>query len=148
MDKALIYTHGILLILAGILAVSALIVAQKPDAKALIDKLTPYQALIGVGLLAVGLYHLIRSLKGFSDLFKSLMGFSMFAMIATAILLGFLFGMPQIAKWIPGDSTAEQKAQQFAKKVAPFQVILGIVGIGATLIFFMYLWGVIKPQLT
>jgi hypothetical protein len=39
--------------------------------------------------------------------------------------------MPQIAKWIPGESAAETKATELSKKLAPFQLILGAaVGFG------------------
>jgi hypothetical protein len=55
-------------------------------------------------------------------------------MVVTSILLGFMFGMPQIAKWMPGDGGAEHKGMELAKKLAPFQVILGVVGIVAALL--------------
>ena len=38
---------GLITIAGGILAASALIIARKPNAKELIDKLTPYQGWIG-----------------------------------------------------------------------------------------------------
>ncbi len=44
-DKML---DGLITIAGGILAASALIIARKPNAKQLIDKLTPYQGWIGV----------------------------------------------------------------------------------------------------
>ena len=39
---------AIIAILGGILAASSLIIAKKPNAKELIDKLTPYQGWIGL----------------------------------------------------------------------------------------------------
>jgi hypothetical protein len=127
----------ILMILGGILGVSGLIVAKRPDARAMIDKLVPFQAFIGVGLLALGLWLLIK--VGPISMFRGLSHapvFGLFAISATygAILLGFLFGMPQIAKWIPGESAAETKATELSKKLAPFQLILGaVVGIGGVI---------------
>ena len=41
--------NAVVLILGGILAVSALLVAQKPNAQQMIDKLVPFQAIIGIG---------------------------------------------------------------------------------------------------
>ena len=130
----------LLLIVGGILAVSGLIVAKKPDAKALIDKLVPYQAFIGVALLAFGLFGLLRYLGFVFDLIKlaPLYGVAWLAVMITSILLGFMFGMPQIAKWIPGEGAAEQKGLELTKKLAPFQVILGLVGIGSALIMLLY----------
>ncbi len=139
--------NAILLILAGILAVSGLILAKKPDAKAMIDKLVPFQAVIGVAILAMGLYNLFRSLSALMDVFKigALLGVAIWGYLLSSILLGFLFGMPQIAKWIPGDSPAEQKAMEFSKKVAPFQTLLGIIGIASALIYLLYRFQILKP---
>jgi hypothetical protein len=130
----------ILLILGGILAISNLIVAKKPEAKQMIDKLLPYQAGIGIALLAVGLWSLLRSLSAVFQLIKSmpLYGVSLLAMIVCSILLGFMFGMPQIAKWMPGNNNAEQKGMELSKQLAPYQVILGLVGIGSALIYLLY----------
>ncbi|TMQ26004.1 MAG: hypothetical protein E6J90_04825 [Deltaproteobacteria bacterium] len=106
----------VVLIAGGILAASGLIVAKKPDAKQLIDKLVPYQAVIGVALLALGLIHLLW----------------------WSILLGFLFGMPQIAKWMPGQGGAENKGMELSNKLAPYQGILGLVGLAAALLALLY----------
>ncbi len=140
--------EGLLVIVGGILAISGLIVAKKPDAKQLLDKLTPFQAVIGIALLAFGLFNLLRSFgtPSIFDIIKiaPLLGLATLAMIVCSVLLGFMFGMPQIAKWIPGDSPAEQKGMELSKKLAPFQVIFGLIGIGATLIYFLYRFGILK----
>lgn len=139
----------ILMIAGGILGVSGLIVAKKPDAKALIDKLVPFQAFIGVGLLALGIWALLNF--GPINTFRILPHFPILGLFAIAgswgaILLGFLFGMPQIAKWIPGESSAETKAMELSKKLAPFQLILGIiVGAGGVLGLLMAL-RIMKPM--
>lgn len=135
----------ILLILGGILAISGLIIAKKPDAKALIDKLSPYQALIGVAMLATGLWWVLRFGGALMDVFKVnlLFAAAVWGVIATSILLGALFGMPQIAKWIPGDSPAEQKALELSKKVAPFQVLLGLIGLASALFYLLFRFNII-----
>lgn len=137
-----------LMIAGGILGVSGLIVAKKPNAKALIDKLVPFQAFIGVGLLALGLWALMSfgpiNTFRYMSVWPTL---GIFAVTASwgAILLGFLFGMPQIAKWIPGESAAENKAMELSKKLAPFQLILGaIVGVGGVL-GLLLVAGILKP---
>jgi hypothetical protein len=123
--------NALLLILGGILAISGLIVARKPDAKALIDKLVPYQAIIGIALLALGIVNLFRVFGVILDMIKyaPLAGITYLAMCVTSILLGFMFGMPQIAKWLPGEGAAEQKGMELSKKLAPYQVTIGIVGL-------------------
>lgn len=132
-----------LLIAAGILAISSLIVAKKPDAKALIDKLVPFQAFIGLGLLVFGLLNLIRAITSKPTIFDILsaapvIGLTALAVIVTSVLLGFMFAMPQIAKWLPGGSNAEQKGLELSQKLAPFQVVLGLVGIGAAVLWLLF----------
>ena len=135
--------NPLLLILAGIMAISGLIVAKKPNAKELLDKLVPYQAFIGIALLAIGLYHFIRSLRFLGAMVSTFPGIVWLAVIVCSILLGFMFGMPQIAKWMPGEGGAEQKGMELAKKLAPYQVVLGLVGIGAGLLALLYRWGIL-----
>lgn len=136
----LIVVNAIVAILGGILAASAMILARKPDAKQLIDKLTPYQALIGVGMIALGVINFLRILGYLTDVFKVnlMLASALLALLATSVALGGLFGMPQIAKWIPGDSSAEHKALELTRKVAPYQGILGLVAIVASLMTLLY----------
>ena len=137
--------NAIAVILGSILAISGLIIAKKPDAKQLIDKLSPYQAIIGVAMIALGIVNFVRFLPYISDSFKVnlLFAASILAMLGVSVILGALFGMPQIAKWIPGDSPAEQKALELSKKVAPFQVILGLVGLVSSLVYLLYRYNII-----
>ena len=133
--------NALVLIAGGVLAASGLIVAKKPDAKQLIDKLVPYQAIIGVVLLVLGVLNFLRLLGNHVfDLLRlvPLLGLSFLAMTVTSILLGFMFGMPQIAKWMPGEGPTEQKGMELAKKLAPFQGVLGIIGIVAGLLMVLY----------
>jgi hypothetical protein len=135
------------LLAAGILAASALIISKKPSAKELIDKLVPFQGALGVGLLAWGLIDLLRSLGHLGDFMKfwPLGGAIFLIAIGSEIVLGFLFGMPLIAKWIPGESSAEAKALQMQKKVAGMSVLFGIIGIAAALGLMLMYFGVVKP---
>jgi preprotein translocase subunit Sss1 len=133
----------LLLIVGGILAISALIVAKKPDAKEWIDKLVPYQAIIGVALLAVGLVDFLSYIGAVLHLLKHapVHAIVWLAVMVTSILLGFLFGMPQIAKWMPNQGAAEQKGLELSNKLAPFQVVIGLVGLGAALLLLLYRFG-------
>jgi uncharacterized membrane protein len=132
--------NALLLIAAGLLATSALIVAKKPDAKQLLDKLVPYQAIIGVVLLAVGVLSLLRwigpALRTISH--APLYGLTYLSLAVTSILLGFLFGMPQIAKWMPGNAAAEQKGNELMAKLAPYQVVLGMIALATGLLTLLY----------
>ena len=138
--------NAVVVIVGGLLAISGLIIANKPDAKQIIDKLTPYQALIGVGMIALSVITFVRLLGVLTDMFKLNFTFALgvWCMIGTGIALGALFGMPQIVKWIPGDSPAEQKAMEFSQKVAPFQVLLGLIAIGGGAIVLLFNLKILK----
>src|SRR5262245_42796826 len=134
------------LLAGGILAASGLIVAKKPNAKDLIDKLVPYQALIGVAMLVLGAWNLLWALMHglLSVVFHgSFAGIVALAMTVTSVLLGFLFGMPQIAKWMPGDGATEQKGMELSKKLAPYQGTIGLVGLAAALLALLYRLGIL-----
>lgn len=133
----------IALIVAGILAASGFIIARKPDAKQLIDKLVPFQGFIGVALLAWGVIDLLRVLGHLKEIgliadHYPLYSISVYAGVAAEVLLGFLLGMPLIAKWIPGESAAEQRAMEMQRKVVPYQTILGFIGIAAAVLLLYY----------
>jgi len=134
---------GLLLIVAGILAVSGLIISKKPEAKAMIDKIVPFQGFIGVALLALGVIFLLGWLGKMDIISKigdewTLFPFAFYLGTAAAIALGFLFGMPLIAKWIPGETPAEQKAMEMQKKLAGFSTIVGILGLIFGLLMLYY----------
>ena len=128
----------IALTLAGGLALSSFIIAKSPQAKDLIDKLVPFQGIIGVVLLAWGVVNLIHYGPHFSDMtgsnFPTSILLAVVGTITAELGLGFLFGMPLIAKWIPGETPAEQKAMEMQKKLVPFQSLLGLVAVVAAVL--------------
>jgi hypothetical protein len=135
------FMNVIALIAGGILAVSGLIVAKRPDAKRLIGKLVPYQAVIGVALLGLGTVNLLWWLgHGLLGLLTRapLFGVTILALTVTSILLGILFGMAQIATWMPGQGAVEKRGMKLARQIAPFQVIIGLIGLGAALLALLY----------
>jgi hypothetical protein len=134
------FIEPLLLVVCGILGMSGMIIARKPSAKELINKLTPYQAFLGVGLLVWSIYWFLHiGPRLFFKLptagFAGLVGF---VAIIAGILLGFFFGMPQVAKWIPGESSAETKALELSRKLAPFLTLLGAIGFACGLLGLYY----------
>jgi hypothetical protein len=131
--------NALVLILGCILAMSGIIIAKKPDARALIEKLTPYQTLIGIALIVLGVINFFVLLPKLTNIFKLNLISAAVALtvVGTSILLGALFGMPQIAKLIP-DQNAEQKALRISQQLAPYQVMLGLVGLVASVLYFLY----------
>lgn len=142
----IILLNTLVLIAGGMLAASSVIIAKKPNAKDLIDKLVPYQAMIGVAMLGLGIIHLLWWLgHHLFDMIARvpLYGLTMLAMCVTSILLGFMFGMPQLVKWMPGHRAAEQKGMALARQLAPFQVIIGLVGLLSALLVLLYRFGIL-----
>jgi hypothetical protein len=135
------FIGALVLIAGGLLAASTIIVARRPDAQQVINRLVPFQAMIGVALLALGIINSIRlltsgGLRGLSAV--PFFSASLLSMLGCSILLGFLFGMPLISRLIPGSSSAEQKAAEFAQKIAAFQIVLGLLGIVASLLYIVF----------
>ncbi|HEY0195854.1 MAG TPA: hypothetical protein VGC42_32290 [Kofleriaceae bacterium] len=140
--------NALLLIVGGVLALSGLIVAKRPDARRLIDQLVPYQAIIGVALLAFGVINLLRALSGGVLALiphNAVLGVTILSLGVTSILLGFLFGMPQLAKWTPGNAAAEQKGLELMAKLAPYQVVLGGIAIATGVLVLLYRVGILSP---
>jgi hypothetical protein len=125
-------TAALVLIAGGLLAASAVIVARMPDAQVRLNRLLPFQGLIGMGMLVLGIINLVRVL-GFIRHMRAVpvLGASWLTVVGCSILLGFLFSMPIIGRLIPGNSSAEQKAAEIAAKISGVQILLGLLGIAA-----------------
>jgi len=143
------YIEPILLILAGILACSALIIAKSPQAKDLIGKIAPYQAMMGVTLFGFGIYNFFIWV-GIGTMVKLLTASPLFGVVAwvslgCSMILGFVFGLPLIAKWAGGSGgQAAARGEAFAKKVAPFQTLLGVLAIVSGFLLSLYQFGILK----
>jgi len=125
------YIAPLVLIVGGILAASGFIISKSANAKDLIGKVAPYQGFIGVGLLAWGIIDFIRKLDVMKNIldWKTHWGLVFWGFYASMVVLGFLLGMPLIAKWIPGESAAEVRAMEMQKKLNAYNTIIGFVGI-------------------
>jgi hypothetical protein len=139
------YPRIILILLGGVLAASGLILAKKPDAKELLNKIVPYQGLIGVALLAYGLFDLITNL----DLFKLVLHFkpplfclTLLGWFIGSIILGIILGTPVIGKYAGGGN--EEKVMNVQKKLLPFQTIFGVIGIVVGVLMLLYQLNILK----
>jgi hypothetical protein len=123
-------------IFGGVLCLVGWIVAKKPNAKDLLDKVTPYKGFIGVGMLFLGIWNVITFIPDFSDTLKlsKLMAIGGLGVVISMCLMGFLFGMPQIASWLPGESGAEKKGVELSQKLVKFEVPLGLVAIASAVL--------------
>ncbi len=124
---------ALLIIAAGILAASGLIIARKPNAAALIDKLAVGQGWIGVALFFWGSWRIIWCLLNLGLL--SVMPFWALVNIgvsALEVVLGFLLGFGLITKWtLKGNAMALARGQAIRQKLVVYQGTLGLAGIAA-----------------
>ena len=126
----------LVLLAGGLIGASNIIVAKRPNAKDVIDKLVPFQGIIGVVLLLWGL-------KGVFDILRTLnfIHFAPFwwlvfvATVVTELGLGFLLAYGLIAKFTGGQ--AAEKAGQVHTKLATYQGPLGLTAIGLGLLFML-----------
>jgi len=127
---------GLITIAGGILAASALIIARKPNAKQLIDKLTPYQGWIGVVMFFWGIWGLFHALKAVALIKVAPVLYTIWVVCGVAdLVVGFLLGFGLITKYtLSGSPTALARGQEIRAKLAKYQGAFGLLAIctGAT----------------
>ncbi|WP_223787328.1 hypothetical protein [Marinicella meishanensis] len=121
----------IIALFGGVAAAASLIVNFKPDSKNLIDKLTPYQGIIGLVLLGWGVYSLIQLIRvllhGYFDLMSVLT-------VALMLVVGFLLSFGLLSQFVFSKSPAAlEKGEALRAKLSGFQGILGLVLIGLSI---------------
>ncbi len=118
-------------IVGGLFCLMGLIIAQKPNAKDLFDKVTPFKGFVGVAMLALGIWNAIDFLPDVSAIMKAdkLFAIAGLGVVFSLCVVGFLLGIPQIASWIPGESGAEKKGVELSQKLVKYEVPLGVIAV-------------------
>lgn len=117
---------AIIAIIGGIIAASSLIVAKKPNAQELIDKLTPYQGWIGVVLTFWGVWGIIQSVLNIGSI--GLYWVIGLGTSVTEFIVGFLLAYGLISKYLlEKNETAKQKGQELRLKLTKYQVPAGVI---------------------
>jgi len=117
---------AIIAILGGILAASSLIISKKPNAKELIDKITPFQGWIGIILTFWGVWGIIQSILNIG--YIGLAWAIGLAVSVVTFIVGFLLGYGLISKYLlEKNETAKEKGQQLRLKLVNYQVPAGII---------------------
>jgi hypothetical protein len=136
--------NGVWLAVLGILGASSLIIAKKPDAKELIDKLAPYQGWIGAVSALWGVWGIISAVLALGWLAQFPIYWITFtADAALQLALGLLLGVGILKSFIKHPQ-ANQKLDFTIKKLAPYQGTLGLIaiGLGVWMIIAGFLWTV------
>jgi hypothetical protein len=135
----MVLSFGAWLIVLGILGASSLIIAKRPDAKQLIDKIVPYQGWFGAASVFYGIWDLISAVTSMGLMgVKPPIGLIFWILyLASGLLqisLGLLLGVGVIKTFIK-DATAQAKMDQTIVKLSPFQGTLGFISIGVGIAF-------------
>src|SRR5256885_5570503 len=122
---------GLITIAGGILAASALIIARRPNAKQLVDKLTPYQGWIGIVMFFWGVWALFDCVTHLSFLKVAPLFFTFWLASGVAdLLVGFLLGFGLITKYaLSKNPAAAARGQHIRVKLAPYQAACGLFAI-------------------
>jgi len=128
---------GLLTIAGGLLAASALIIARKPNAAALIDKLTPAQGWIGVVMFFWGVWNAISIVRHLGALTNAPLFLVVgTGLVAMQIVVGFLLGFGLITKWtLRGNAMAMARGQAIRQKLAAYQGVFGLIAIATGSLF-------------
>src|SRR5512135_2207891 len=133
--------NAVLLILAGIIALSNLIALKRPDLKPNLDALMPFKALIGVVLIILAIVNFAQMAGSLFDAFKlnQIFAASVWSMLGASLLLGGLFGFPIIANMMPQNHPqAQQRLKELLDNVGVFQLLIGAIGILAAIVYLLF----------
>jgi hypothetical protein len=133
---------AILLIILGLLAIPSLIIAKKPEAKELFDKVAPYQGWFGVIFCIWGVWGIIQSILNLNWLSYGIYGIvlwiTLLVVSVVSAVLGFILGYGLIQKYaLSKNPEAAKKGEELLAKLLPLQGKFGIVAI------ILGVWGVI-----
>ena len=122
---------SITLIILGVLAAASVIIKKKPEAKALIDFLVPFQGWIGFVCFFWGAWGVIVSVRGIAGLASNPLLWGMgLAAASLLIALGLLLGFALISKYVLSkNEAAMQKGEMLRAKLANYQIPLGFIAI-------------------
>lgn len=119
----------IIAFLGGILAASGAIIKKRPDAAEFIDKIAPFQGIIGVVILFWGISGLISSLTGLGLLSSHPVYWIIgFVTALATFIVGFLLAFSLLSKYLfSKNETAMEKGVALRSKLINWQVPSGFL---------------------
>jgi hypothetical protein len=130
---------GIFTIVVGALAAASFIAAKQPNAQAAIDKLVPFQGIIGIIAGLWGVWGVIQALLSIGSI-----GLGWIVLVACSLLmvaLGFILGYGLISKYAMKTPEAMAKGQAMRLALARVQTALGLIAIG------LGVWAIVQAVL-
>lgn len=119
---------GLVAFIAGALAAANFVIERMPNAKDILVKIMPYQAIIGFVALVLSALLVFNTFSLREAMFTKLI---YFGCALSTVVVGFLLGFPMIQQWITTDEKSKAKAEEIRKKISPYQVLAGLVSMGA-----------------
>lgn len=123
---------ALLSIITGILAAASVVVKKMPDAEKTIQKIKPYEAMIGAAALILGIFSIFSISRHFA-VYGFIGGSSYVASAAACLVMGFLLGYPVLQDLVIDEMSenARNKSAELYEKLTPYKVMAGLVGMGA-----------------
>ena len=117
---------SIIAIIGGLIAISPIIISKKPNAKELLDKLTPYQGWIGIVLTFWGLWGAIQLLLNIGSL--GLLWIISLIVCFSEFVVGFILGYGLISQYLlEKNEKSKEKGQKLRMKLLKFQIPAGLL---------------------
>lgn len=123
--------YGITLLILGVLAAPSLLLSKKPNAKELLDKITPFQGWIGLVSCIWGVWGIIQAVLSIGLLTSHpIWWLSWMGGNVLEASLGFLLGYGMISQLVLSkNEAAKEKGAQLLAKLSPLQGKLGLFAI-------------------
>ena len=120
---------AIIAIIGGIVAASSLVVAKKPNAKELLNKLTTYQGWIGIVLVIWGAKDLIGVISNMGVVTEFFITWVIgLTMSLVKLIVGFLLVFSLISKYLLEKSKeAKRKGSVLRTQLTTFQIPTGLM---------------------
>ncbi len=118
-------------IIGGVLAASGLIIARKPNAKEIINKLTPYQGWLGLCLLFWGVWGVLQCILNIGWIKIVPLHYVMWLAANVAnVGVGAILGFGLASKYLlRGSPVAISRGETLRAKLLPYQGTIGLFAI-------------------
>ena len=141
------FIQVIILFLGGVVAASSYITKQSNGIGEHINKIKPFQGILGVALIASGLIILLSKLQliSFYFNFRPLWGLVIIFLILINFLLGFILGFQLIAKYmLKNNQKVVQKGKAIKNSLIQYQNTIGITGIILSILWLLIIFRIVS----
>jgi len=138
--------YGLFLIIIGALAAMSLVTKMVRESEKLLNAIVPFQGWIGVGCVFWGIWGIIYTVLNLGWLTTfPLWWVTQLATSVIELVIGFILGYGLISKYVLSkNEEAKQKADKLLKKLANYQILLGIIAMGIGVWYILYVTIIIK----